>query len=216
MRFNLDQELQKVNVDIIKMGTLLEKTIENTVEALVNQNTELADKITKEDDRFDQMEVDIELKCINTIATQQPVASDLRSLFSILKIITDLERIADHCQDISYITLDLADQKYVKPLIDIPKMAQEVKSMIRLTVDCFIDKDTQKARAICKQDDVVDAYFDLIRKDLESVITENPTQVRQCMDFLMIAKYFERMADHATNIAEWVIYSVEGTHFKTE
>lgn len=214
MRFNLDQELQKVNVDIIKMGTMLERTIEETVHALVHQEVAMAEKVAKEDDKFDQMETDIELKCINIMATQQPVASDLRALFSILKIITDLERIADHCQDISRITIHLANQKYIKPLIDIPKMAQEVKNMIRMTVDCFIDKDVEKGRMICKQDDVVDHYFDIIRADLEMLILKEPTHVKQCMDFLMIAKYFERMADHATNIAEWVIYSVEGQHFK--
>lgn len=214
MRFNLDQELQKVNVDIIKMGTMLERTIEDTMSALIHQDTALAEKIASEDDKFDQMEIDIELKCVNTIATQQPVATDLRSLFSILKIITDLERIADHCQDISVITIKLANQKYVKPLIDIPKMGQEVKNMVKMTVDCFIDKDVAKARMICAQDDVVDDLFDTIRMDLESLIENDPSTVKQGMDFLMIAKYLERMADHATNIAEWVIYSVEGLHFK--
>lgn len=214
MRFNLDQELQKVNVDIIKMGTMLERTIEDTMSALIHQDTALAEKIASEDDKFDQMEIDIELKCVNTIATQQPVATDLRSLFSILKIITDLERIADHCQDISVITIKLANQKYVKPLIDIPKMGQEVKNMVKMTVDCFIDKDVAKARMICAQDDVVDDLFDTIRMDLESLIEKDPSTVKQGMDFLMIAKYLERMADHATNIAEWVIYSVEGLHFK--
>lgn len=214
MRFNLDQELQKVNVDIIKMGTLLERTIEDTISALIHQDTALAEKIASEDDKFDQMEIDIELKCVNTIATQQPVATDLRSLFSILKIITDLERIADHCQDISMITIKLAHQQYVKPLIDIPKMGQEVKNMVKMTVDCFIDKDVEKARAICAQDDVVDDLFNTIRMDLEALIEKEPNTVKQGMDFLMIAKYLERMADHATNIAEWVIYSVEGLHFK--
>lgn len=215
MRFNLDQELQKVNVDIIKMGTLLERTIDDTVRALVHQEISLAEKVANEDDKFDQMEIAIELKCITIMATQQPVASDLRALFSILKIITDLERIADHCQDISRITIHLANQNYIKPLIDIPKMAQEVKQMVKMTVDCFIDKDVEKARLICKHDDVVDDYFDIIRSDLEAVVLKAPTHVKQSMDFLMIAKYFERMADHATNIAEWVIYSVEGQHFKS-
>ncbi|MGX8795716.1 phosphate signaling complex protein PhoU [Fusibacter sp. JL298sf-3] len=212
MRIGLDQELKNVHVEIIKMGTLLERTIEETVSALVKQDLESAQKVVEGDDKFDQMELDIESSCITLIATQQPVASDLREIFSIVKIITDLERIADHCQDISRITLELAGQSYVKPLIDIPKMAQEVKQMVKMTVDCFIDRDTQKAREICVHDDVVDAYFDTIRVDLEALMKTRQDNIKQCMDFLMIAKYFERMADHATNIAEWVIYSVEGKH----
>jgi phosphate transport system protein len=195
------------------MGTLIEKALEETIEALVKQDVELAQKIIVGDDKFDQMEIDIESKCISAIATQQPVATDLREILSVLKIVTDLERIADHCQDISKITIDLANKVYVKPLIDIPKMAKEVRKMIKMTIDCYIDQDVDKARVICKDDDIVDDYFRTIFKDLEIIMKDKPDEIKQCMDFLMIAKYLERMADHATNIAEWVIFSVEGRHF---
>ena len=159
------------------------------------------------------MEMDIENKCIALIATQQPVASDLRKIFSVVKIVTDLERIADHCQDISRFTLDLANQVYVKPLVDIPTMGKKVKEMVKMTIDCYIDQDVEKSKQVCANDDVVDRYFYTIVKDLEMIMKEKPDAIKQCLDFLMIAKYLERMADHATNVAEWVIFSVDGTHF---
>lgn len=214
MRAPLDNELRAIHVDIIKMGTLLEKTIDETIEALVNQNVALAQTIVEGDDRFDHMELDIESKCIHLIARQQPVASDLRKIFSIVKIVTDLERIADHCQDISKLTLDLAGKKYVKPLIDIPNMAKQVKEMVKMTIDCYIDQDVDKSKIVCANDDIVDRYFAMIVSDLEVIMKQNPDEIKQCMDFMMIAKYLERMADHATNVAEWVIFSVDGTHYE--
>ncbi|MBF4694043.1 phosphate signaling complex protein PhoU [Fusibacter ferrireducens] len=213
MRVMLDNELKSIHVDIIKMGTLIEKTIDETINALVDHDIEMARRIIEGDDRFDKMELEIESKCINVIARRQPVATDLRKLMSILKIVTDLERIADHCQDISKLTIDLAGKTYVKPLIDLPNMAKQVKSMVKMTIDCYIDEDVEKGKLICANDDIVDDYYDMIFADLENIMKENPKEIRQCMDFMMIAKYFERMADHATNIAEWVIYGVEGKHF---
>ncbi len=213
MRTPLDNELRAIHVDIIKMGTLIEKTIEETITALVSHDVKLAKSVAEGDDRFDKMELDIENKCISIMARQQPVASDLRKLFSIVKIVTDLERIADHCQDISKLTLDLAGQTYVKPLIDIPKMAKQVREMVNMTIDCYIDQDVVKSKIVCANDDIVDDYFKTIYEDLQIVMREKPDGIKQCMDFLMIAKYLERMADHATNVAEWVIYGVEGTHF---
>lgn len=213
MRNMLDNELRAIHVDIIKMGTLIEKTIDETITALVNQDVNLARKVDEGDDRFDQMEIEIGSKCVNLIATQQPVASDLRKIFSIVKIVTDLERIADHCQDISKLTLNLADKKYVKPLIDIPKMGKQVKEMVKMTIDCYIDQDVEKSKQVCANDDIVDNYFYTIVADLQAIMKDKPDEIAQCIDFLMIAKYLERMADHATNVAEWVIYSVEGVRF---
>lgn len=213
MRASLDNDLRAIHVDIIKMGTLIEKTIEETVRALVDQDIDLAKKISNGDDRFDQMEVEIEKKCISLLARQQPVATDLRVVTSVLKIVTDLERIADHCQDISKLTIDLAGKAYVKPLVDIPKMAKQVREMVRMTIDCYIDLDIEKSKSICANDDVVDDFYHMIVSDLEIIMKEKPEEIKQCVDFLLIAKYLERMADHATNIAEWVIYSVEGKRF---
>lgn len=213
MRASLDNDLRTIHVDIIKMGTLIEKTIEETIRALVEQDVALAKKIREGDDRFDEMEVEIEKKCISLIARQQPVATDLRIVTSIMKIVTDLERIADHCQDISKLTLDLAGKAYVKPLVDIPKMAKEVRAMVRMTIDAYIDLDVEKSKQVCTNDDVVDTYYHTIVGDLEVIMKEKPDDIKQCVDFLLIAKYLERMADHTTNIAEWVIYSVEGKRY---
>ncbi len=211
MREILNASLHEINVDIIKMGTMLEKAIDQTITALVKRDIALAETIVNGDDVFDALEQDIESKCVYLIARQQPVASDLRTIISAIKIVTDLERIADHCQDISKLTIALAHKEYVKPLVDLPKMATEVKHMIRETVDCYIEQDVLKAKKICEKDDVVDAYFKTIFKDLELVMKEKSDDIKQCMDLLMITKYLERMGDHATNVAEWVIYSVEGT-----
>lgn len=212
MRIVLDHELSLIHKDLIKMSRLLETAIDQTIEALVNQDKELAQSIVDGDVVFNKMEKEIESSCIHLIATQQPVASDLRRIFAVVKIITDLERIADHCEDISNITLALGDQKYVKPLIDLPKMAKAVKEMVQLTVECYIEQDVDKAREVCLRDDEVDQFFYTIYDDLEALMSSECNNIRQCMEFFMIAKYFEKMADHATNIAEWVIYGIEGSH----
>jgi len=209
-RTALDNDLRTLHVQIIKMGTLIEKSIDDTLNALVNQDAVLAQRVIEGDDRFDDMQVEIETNCISVIARQQPVASDLRKILSILKIVTDLERIADHCSDISKLTLHLKGQEYVKPLIDIPKMTKQVKEMLKLTVDCYIDQDVEKGRLICKEDDLVDEYYKSIQEELQLIMKDKPEAVNQCIDFLLIAKYLERMADHTTNIAEWVIFSVVG------
>jgi len=215
-RTALDNDLRTLHVQIIKMGTLIEKSIDETLNALVNQDTVLAQRVIEGDDRFDEMQVEIEANCISVIARQQPVASDLRKILSILKIVTDLERIADHCSDISKLTLHLAGQEYIKPLIDIPKMAKQVKEMLKLTVDCYIDQDVNKRRLICKEDDQVDDYYKSIQEELQLIMKDKPEAVNQCIDFLLIAKYLERMADHTTNIAEWVIFSVAGERYEAK
>lgn len=210
MREGLDHALHDVHVEIIKMGTLIEHTIEETIRALVHHDMTLARIIIEGDDRFDDMQYAIENRCVAIIARYQPVATDLRKVFSILKIVTDLERIADHCEDISEITLHLEDRPYVKPLIDIPQMAKTVRKMVRMMINSYIDEDMDAAYEICATDDAVDAYYHSIRRELETVMFERPDMIGQCMDFLMIAKYLERMADHTTNIAEWVMYGVAG------
>jgi len=208
MRLTLDQDLHLLYRDIIKMGTLIEKAIDDTITALVEQDAGLAKKVCEGDDVFDNMAKEIEDRCISIIARRQPVATDLRKIFSVVKIVTDLERIADHCEDISNYTLNLTNKKYVKPLIDLPKMSKEVKKMVRMTIDCYIEQDVEKAKKVCQHDDIVDDYFETIFLDLQEVMKEKPKEIKQGMDFLMIAKYFERMADHATNIAEWVVYGM--------
>ncbi|MCK8061298.1 MULTISPECIES: phosphate signaling complex protein PhoU [unclassified Fusibacter] len=215
LRAHFDLELKTLTDKIISMSTLIEKAIDQTLLALVNKDESLAKQVIAGDDVFDRMEKEIEDECVSLISRQQPVASDLRAIFSIMKIVTDFERIADHCEDISSITLNLITQDYVKPLVDIPKMADLVKEMVRKTVDCYIEQDVIKARLICANDDAVDRYYQLVIDDVKLLLAEKPEAAGQLLDFLMIAKYLERMADHSTNIAEWVIYSVEGEHFSS-
>ncbi|TCK98781.1 PhoU-like phosphate uptake regulator [Natranaerovirga hydrolytica] len=204
------KELEVLHKNVIKMGSLIEQSIDETIEALIKQDVSLAQEVIKKDDVIDELEIEIERECIMLIAKQQPIASDLRKIASVMKIITDLERIADHCADISKYTIKLSNEKYIKPLIHIPEMAKQVKEMVRETIDAFISNNIHKANEIREKDDEIDRYFDIIVKELSERMESKPEVVPQCINFIFIVKYLERMADHSTNIAEWVQYIVTG------
>lgn len=212
MPFELDRELKFIHDQLIKMGTLIEESLEDTIKALKNQDVTLAQQVINNDDKIDDLEERIEKECIRMIALQNPKASDLREITSVLKMITDLERIADHCADISEYTLKLASESYVKPLVHIPEMGLKVKEMLKKTINCYIEKDVELAKEVCRMDDVVDQYFDDIIEELKSIMEKQPGQVSQCISFIFIVKYLERMADHATNVCEWIVYNVTGKH----
>lgn len=212
IRIELQKELDRLHQDLVKMGTIIEKSIDDTIEALKTHDVKLAQEIIDRDDEVDALEEKIEEECIQLIARQQPIARDLREITSVLKIITDLERIADHCSDISEYTLKLASEAYIKPLIHIPQMAEEAKKMVRSTIDCYIHRDVETARQVCKQDDVVDEFFYMIVEELRDIMKADPESIRQCTNLIFIVKYLERMADHATNICDWIIYNVTGSH----
>ncbi len=211
-RVAFEEKMRSLHQDLIEMQTLVEKSMDDTIRALKNHDVNLASLIIERDDEIDDMELKIEKKCLAIIAGQQPLASDLRDVAGVLKIITDLERIGDHCSDISKYTIKLADETYVKPLVRIPKMAEEVKIMINNVIDCCIDKDVDKAMEVLKHDDLVDKYFEDIVEELIGVMERSPETARQCTYFIFIAKYLERMGDHATNIAEWISFTVTGDH----
>ena len=212
MRYAFEKKLNELHKDLIKMGTIIEKSMNDTVEALKTQNVELAKAVIDRDDEIDKMELRIEKECLILIARQQPIATDLRDIASVLKIITDLERIADHCSDISKYTIRLANETYIKPLIHIPEMAEEVKKMIKDTIDSCVNQDIELAKNVCKRDDIIDNYFETIVNELIEIMENNSEVVKQCTDFMFIVKYLERMGDHATNIAEWIIFTVTGEH----
>ncbi|GMQ56444.1 phosphate signaling complex protein PhoU [Vallitalea sediminicola] len=212
IRYNFEKKINELHKDLIKMGTLIEQSLDDAISALKKQDVSLAKKVIGKDDEIDNMELRIEKECLLLIATQQPIAADLRDIASVLKIITDLERIGDHCTDISEYTIRLADEKYIKPLIHIPQMAEEVKKMIKDTIDSCINKDLELAKNVCSRDDIIDNYFDKIVNELMFLMIDNSSVVKQCTDFLFIVKYLERMGDHATNIAEWIIFTVTGEH----
>jgi phosphate transport system protein len=211
-RFAFEEKLKILYKNLIEMQTLVEKSMDDTIKALKTHDVSMAESIIERDDEIDNMEREIERKCLEIIAGQQPMASDLRDITSVLKIITDLERIGDHCSDISNYTIKLAGETYVKPLVRIPRMAEEVKIMINNVIDCCINQDVDTARDVLRHDDIVDKYFEDIVEELIGIMEKNPETARQCTYFIFIAKYLERMGDHATNIAEWIGFTVMGNH----
>ncbi|MDP4180064.1 MAG: phosphate signaling complex protein PhoU [Bacillota bacterium] len=211
-RHFFDKELEELHHELIKMGSLVEESIDNTIIALKKQDINMARAIFRNDDIIDDMEKLIERKCMNLIARQQPIAKDLRVISTALKIITDMERIADHSSDIAEITIRMADEKYIKPLIDIPKMAELAKQMVNKSIDAYVKLDLELAESVCKSDDAVDELFFRIILELINIMKNDPQTVEQAINFMFIAKYLERMADHATNIGEWVAFIITGEH----
>lgn len=205
-----EANLQELHNDLIKMGSIVEKQIHECIDALVTQDTEKAEKIMKDDDIVDDLEREIEDKAIRLIAMQQPLAIDLRNIFTTTKIVTDLERMADHAVDIAKITLKLKDEKYIKQLVDIPRMAEIVVLMIRDSLDAYVAGDVAKAYEVCKRDDKVDIIYKEVFKELLKLMIEKPSTINQATQFLFICKFLERIADHTTNICEWTIYLVTG------
>ena len=212
MRNRFDRHLSTLNDELIEMGSMIEKSIETAIKALVNQDVDLARHAIEADEEIDRQERIIEDLCLKLLLQQQPVAKDLRLISSALKMITDMERIGDHASDISEITIALADQPYIKKLEHIQQMAKETMIMLVGSIEAFVDKDLEKANEVIKRDDVVDDLFDKVKKELIQMIHENADKGEQAADLLMVAKYMERIGDHATNISEWVIFSITGEH----
>lgn len=212
MRNRFDRQLSTLNDELIEMGSMIEKSIETAIKALVNQDVDLARHAIEADEEIDRQERIIEDICLKLLLQQQPVAKDLRLISSALKMITDMERIGDHASDISEITIALADQPYIKKLEHIQQMAKETMIMLVGSIEAFVDKDLEKANEVIKRDDVVDDLFNKVKKELIQMIHENADKGEQAADLLMVAKYMERIGDHATNISEWVIFSITGEH----
>ena len=212
MRNRFDSQLQKLNNSLIEMGGLVEQAIGNANIALIGQDAEQAEKNIDFDIVINDKEREIEGLCMKLLLQQQPVARDLRLISAVLKMITDLERIGDHAQDISEIVLYLSSQKYIKKLEHISKMAEITAKMVTDSIDAFVKRDIMLAQKVCDTDDSVDELFVTVKNELISLINENVKNGEQAMDFLMIAKYFERIGDHAVNVGEWVIFSITGKH----
>ena len=212
MRNRFDRQLVQLNNELIEMGGMIEKAISDTVKALVNQDIELASNVIEYDEEIDHQEREIEQLCLKLLLQQQPVAKDLRLISAALKMITDMERIGDHATDISEITIELYKESYIKKLDHIQQMAKETMVMLVQSVEAFVNKDMDKARALIVHDDVVDDLFNKVKAELIAMIHEDVNAGEQASDLLMAAKYFERIGDHATNISEWVIFSITGQH----
>lgn len=210
MRNRFDKQLDMLHNDMIEMGNLIEQAIEQAVNALIHRDVDLAQKVIAFDSVIDEQEKEIENICFKLLLQQQPVARDLRVISAALKMVTDMERIGDHAEDISEITVFLAQHPYQSELDFIRKMAKETTIMVVESIEAFVQSDESRARNVIAHDDFVDDLFVQAKKELIRQIKEKPDYGEQAADLLMVAKYFERIGDHATNIAEWVIYSIKG------
>ena len=211
MRNRFDEQLFELNREIIEMGAMCEEAIASAVKALTTGDMELAGRVKTNSSAIDQMERDIEGRCMKLLLHQQPVARDLRLISAALKMITDMERIGDQAEDIAEIVTFL-NGRTMEGMELIEEMARETIEMVTASVDAFVKKDVELAQKVINKDDIVDDYFSRVKCGIISLITENHADGEFALDLLMISKYFERIGDHATNIAEWVIYSVTGTH----
>ncbi len=211
MRNRFDEQLFELNREIIEMGAMCEEAIASAAKALSTGDTALAKKVCENSSSIDQMERDIESRCMKLLLHQQPVARDLRLISAALKMITDMERVGDQAEDIAEIVTFLNGHT-MEGMELIDEMARETIKMVTASVDAFVKKDVEMAKQVIAQDDVVDDYFSKVKCGIISMIAKNPADGEFALDLLMISKYFERIGDHATNIAEWVIYSITGTH----
>jgi phosphate transport system protein len=211
-REGLDKSLSDLQQELLRMGSMVEEAIHRAVESLVKQDMALAQKIIDGDDIIDDLSRKIEEDCIRLIALQQPIARDLRVITTVLKTVTDLERIADHGTNIAEIVQRIGTGPLIKPLDNIPKMALLVEAMVRDSLKAFVDRDVEFAKVTCLRDDEVDKVYETLFNELTGFILvgEKDDQVIQAMNLLFVARYLERVGDHATNIGERVIFLVTG------
>ena len=211
MRTRFDEQLEQLNNELIVMGDLCEEAINNVVKALIEGDEERLNRVFEIDTKIDRKEKDIESLCMKLLLQQQPVARDLRTISSALKMISDMERIGDQASDISELVKYIYDNK-MSIMGHIEEMADATIKMVTESVDSFVKRDLEMAFKVISDDDKVDRLFTKVKEDLVAVMVEDRTTSELCLDLLMIAKYLERIGDHATNIAEWVIYAMTGEH----
>lgn len=211
MRNRFDEQLFELNRELIEMGAMCEEAIALVAQALTTGDMELAKQVETGGNGIDHMEREIERRCMRLLLHQQPVARDLRLISAALKMITDMERIGDMAEDIAEI-VGFMNGHTMEGMEMVLDMAFETSKMVNASVDAFVKKDVMIAKEVLAQDDIVDDYFSQVKSKIISLIAENANDGEFALDLLMISKYFERIGDHATNIAEWVIYSVTGNH----
>ena len=212
MRNRFDKQLETLNSELLEMGSLIEQSIKNATEALINQDVAAANAAITSDREIDHRERQVESLCLKLLLQQQPVARDLRLISAALKMITDMERIGDQAADISEIVVYLSGTPYKKQLEHLPQMADAAIRMVTASLDAYVNKDLELARSVMQMDDIIDDLFNVIKEELIGLIREDAEYGSQAVDLLMIAKYFERIGDHAQNIAEWVEYSITGIY----
>ncbi len=212
METRFEKEIDLVLKKLADMGELAARSVEKALESLVEKNANIAREVIEEDKHIDQYMKDIESSCFRILLLDQPVASDFRKVGSALKMITDLERIGDYSVDIAEEVLSFPNEPYIKSLIDLPRMGACASSIVKKAVHSFITGNVDEARSLEKDDDRVDEYYKNIKQELITLMKGDEKNAEQAIIFMMIAKYLERIGDHAVNVGEWVDYSSTGTH----
>ena len=209
-RVDYDRELRALQDDLLMLGSMVEKAIIKAVDALKRRDVETSKQVISEDDAIDELRFKLEDKCVEIIATQQPIAKDLRVVFSILHMAVELERMGDYAEGIAKIGIMIGQEPPLKPLIDIPIMADKAVSLLRRSLNAFLNRDVEEAKKVCKDDDDVDNLYDQVYRELLLFMIQDPKTIQRATYLLWVAHDLERTADRATNIAERVIYMVTG------
>ncbi|NLE89355.1 MAG: phosphate signaling complex protein PhoU [Dehalococcoidales bacterium] len=210
MRKNYERALKALQDEVLVMASMVEKSIMRSIEALKNRDLELARQIIADDEAINNKRFDIEEQCVELIATQQPMAVDLRIIIAILNMLVDLERIGDHSEGIAKITIMVGDEPPIKPLIDLPRMAEKACQMLREAMDAFIGRDVALAKKICDDDKEVDALYEQVFRELLIIMAENPKTIKRATRLIWVAHNLERSADRITNICERVVFIATG------
>ena len=210
VRADFDRNLKALQDDLISLGGLVEKSINKALHGLQNRDLDASREVVKEDDIIDDLRFQLEEECIDLIATQQPIAIDLRTLLSVLHIATELERMGDYAEGIAKITIMMGGEPPLKPLIDIPRMAEKATQMLHRSLDALVNRDEEAAIAVCNDDDEVDDLYEQIYRELLTYMIQDPSTIQRATYLLWVAHDLERIADRATNIAERVIFLVTG------
>ncbi|MBN3033505.1 MAG: phosphate signaling complex protein PhoU [Candidatus Saganbacteria bacterium] len=213
-REHFQKELTKLNDLILRMGGMVEKSIFDSVEALRKSDAGLAQTVVMLDDKVDKIELEVDDLCLELLATQQPMAGDLRFITTGMRVGSDLERIGDLAVDIAQRAIELADQPLLKPLVDIPKMAELAEKMVHKALDSFVKRDAAMARELWTDEEKADNYRDLIYDELVEIMNQDTKTTPRALPLIIISRHLERIADHATNIAEDVVYMAEGKVIK--
>ncbi len=204
------KKLREIQDDILAMGSMVSKAISRSIEALKNRDMELAQQIIADDRKVNQKRFEIEEKCVELIATQQPMASDLRIILAVLNIISEVERIGDYAEGIAKIAILIGNEPPLKPLIDIPRMAEQTIDMLRRSLDAFVNRDAESAKKISAEDDAIDQLYDQVFRELLTFMAEDPKTITRATRLIWVAHNLERSADRVTNICERVVYVVTG------
>lgn len=210
MQRHFEQELKNLKEQILEMGSHVEEAVEAATQALIQRQPQMFKRVHELESKINREHIEVDESCLQLLARQSPLAADLRLVIAVLKISTDLERMGDQAVNIAYNAKDYMEGEPIKELVDIPKMAAEVRAMVRDALDAFVRQDGNLAREVLKKDDQVDALKDKVFQDLIQFMTSNPSRVEQALDLILIARNLERLGDHATNIAEDVIFAVTG------